>query len=83
MDALHRVEGPRIEQLPRSKNVYLMSPDRARVIKGDREIEEKKDFRIQNSPPQWTGRPPASKHAQAWPCSQGCHRIADLLRTRE
>jgi hypothetical protein len=51
MDALHSVEVPPIEQLPRSENVYFMGPDRADVIEGKREIAEKKDFWIQNQPP--------------------------------
>ena len=51
MEALHRVEVARVEQLPRPENVHFVSPDRADVRKGKREIEEKKDFRIQNQPP--------------------------------
>lgn len=51
VDALHCVEAARIEQLPRPENVHFMSPDRADIIKGKREIEEKKDFRIQNQQP--------------------------------
>jgi hypothetical protein len=45
------MEAARIEQLPRPENVYLMGPDRAGVIEGKREIEEKEDFWVQNPPP--------------------------------
>jgi len=51
VETLHRVEVARVEQLPRPENVHFVSPDRADVRKGKREIEEKKDFRIQNQPP--------------------------------
>jgi hypothetical protein len=51
LDALHCVEVARIEQLPRPENVHFMGPDRADIIKGKREIEEKKDFWVQNQPP--------------------------------
>jgi hypothetical protein len=45
------MEVPRIEQLPRPENVYLMGSDCAGVIEGKREIEEKKDFWTQRQPP--------------------------------
>jgi hypothetical protein len=42
MDALHFMEALRIEQLPGSKDVYLMRPDGSDIIEAEREIEEKK-----------------------------------------
>jgi hypothetical protein len=61
VDALHCMEVPRIEQLLRPENVYLMGPDCADVIKGKREIEEKKDLWIQNPTTLADSSPPTSK----------------------
>jgi hypothetical protein len=84
VDPLHCMEVPRIEQLPRSENVYLVGPDRAGVIEVKREIEEKEERLLDPKPTAFPdSSPPRTQVGIRRPCSQGCLSIADLLQTRE
>ena len=46
MHPLHFVEGDWVEQLPRSKNVYLVRPDGADIVECERNIEQQENGRV-------------------------------------